>query len=54
MTGRGAHEVSPGTQRALNPNVLILIALGIGRVFLLDQALNLHPKRGAFIEKCFH
>jgi hypothetical protein len=52
VTCRGIYQVGPGTQRALNPN--ILIALGIHGVFFLDPALHLKPMRRAFIEKSFH
>jgi hypothetical protein len=52
MTGCGIHEVSPGTQWALNPN--ILVALGMARVFFLHPALNFQPMSGAIIEKGFH
>jgi hypothetical protein len=52
MTSRRIHEVSPGTQRAFDRN--ILVALGIGGVFFLDPTLHLQPMRRAFIEKRFH
>jgi hypothetical protein len=52
MTGRGVHEMSPGTQRAANPNILVV--LGVRGVFFLDPTLHLKPTRGAFIEKSLH
>lgn len=52
MTGRRIHEVSPGTQRAPNSN--ILIGLGMVGVFLVDPALNFQPARGTLIEEGFH
>jgi hypothetical protein len=52
MTGRGIYEVSPGTQRA--PESDILIRLGMVGVFLVDPALNFQPVRGTLIEEGFH